>query len=241
VTSPPATAQPHDPPAAASRWEDYIDIFFSPAELYRRRAHDRVMPPLLTLIALGLVFYFILLPANGIVIRASATDPQQLAIIERMGPITTVFGAIMVPLLYTAVIAATAALLWLGGRFAEIRTDYNRMMLIATYAAFVYLLSQVLGGVVVLLHGGAGLDLVRDMSFGPLRFVGSVDMNKGLMTLLRRFDIFVLWQAVLWTIGLSVLYNVSYRRAGIVAGAAWLLWLIPSLLGNMLSFGARPG
>lgn len=234
-----ATTQ--EAPAAASRWEDYIDIFISPAELYRRRAHDRVLPPFLTLIGLALLFYFLLLPANGMVMRASATDEQALAAMERMGTLMTVFGAIMVPVLYALVIVTAAAFLWLGGRMADIRTDFGRMALIATYAAFVYLLSQIAGAVSVLIHGEAGLDVARHMSFGPLRFMGSMDMNNALMAFLRRFELFAIWQAVLWAVGLRAIYRVGWARAGAVAFAAWLLFIIPGMIGAIMSTGARPG
>jgi hypothetical protein len=209
--------------------------------LFRRRAHDRVLPPLLTLFALGLIFYVLLLPANGMVMRAGAPNEDALAAIERMGTFMAVAGGIMVPVLYTIVIASAAFLLWLGGRIADIPTDFGRMMLIATYAAFVYLLSQIFGGAVVLIHGEAGLDLVRDMSFGPLRFVGSEGMNPLLMAVLRRFDVFMIWQALLWAIGLRVLYHVSIARAGAVAAAAWLLFIVPTLIGSALNLGARGG
>jgi hypothetical protein len=231
------TARTATAPEHSARWEDYIDVFVSPTALFRRRAHDSVLPPLLTLFAIGLLFYVLLLPANGMVMRAGARDEDALAAIDRMGTFMAVAGAVMVPVLYSMVIGTAAFLLWVGGRVADISTDFGRMLLIATYAAFVYLLSQVFGGAAALLHGEAGLDLVRDMSFGPLRFVGNESMNPALMALLRRFDIFNVWQAVLWAIGLRVLYGVTAARAAAVAAAAWILFIIPMLVGNALGAG----
>jgi hypothetical protein len=163
-----------------SRWEDYIDIFFSPAELYRRRAQDRVGPPLVTLLLLGVFFYFVMLPANRIIMQ------------------------------------------------------------ITTYAAFVYLLSQVAGGVAVLLHG-EGLDLIRHTSFGPLRFVGHPEMDPVMSAVLRRFDLFTLWQTVLWGVGIAVIYRVSRMQAAAMAGITWMLLALPAIVMAASGFGQPPG
>jgi hypothetical protein len=229
----PQTEQTH-----VSRWEDYIDVFFSPAELFARRARDRVTPPLLTLLGLAVVFYLVMMPANSMIMRVSMLENPEAA--EAMGSIGTVLqliGAVFVPITYVIIIAFTAALLWLAGRFAEIRIDFSRAMLIATYAAFVYLLAQLAGGVAVLIHGEAGLDVIRDTSFGVLRFVGDADMNKALMGLLRRLDIFAIWQAILWAIGIRTIYRVSTARAGLVAAVTWLVFAIPGMIAAALGFG----
>jgi hypothetical protein len=236
IVEPAAGAAP-----TASRWEDYVDVFFSPAELFARRAADRVAPPLITLLAMALLFYFVLLPANLMVMRASVADnPQAMQALDQFGTLMQVIGSVAVPVTYVVVLAVAAALLWLVGRFADIRIDYSRAMLIATYAGFVYLLAQVAGGVAVLLHGEAGLDMVRHVSFGPLRFVGDRDMDPALMAVLRRLDLFTLWQAVLWGIGIGVVYRVSRSRAFTVAAVTWLLLAIPAVLMAVLGIGQGP-
>lgn len=240
VTTDPA-APPAPPAEPAARWEDYIDVFFSPTELFRRRATDRVAPPLLTLLALAVVFYFILLPANAIMMRASmAGNPEALEAVGQFALIMQIAGGLIVPITYLILIGFTAALLLIVGRFAEIRTDFSRTMLIATYAGFVYLLAQIAGGVGVIIHGEAGLDVVRDTSFGVLRFIGSTDMNQSIAALLRRIDIFSIWQAVLWTIGIRVIYNVTTMRAGLVAGVTWILFAVPGMIMGALGFGGPP-
>jgi hypothetical protein len=222
----------------ASRWEDYIDVFIAPVELFRRRAHDKVSTPLLTLMGLGIVLYFILLPANQMIMRAGIPDdPNAAQFMERFGGIFSIVGAVMVPIMYGIMIAVAAALLWLVGRFASIRIDYNRAALIATYAGFIFLLASTVGLVAVVIHGEAGLDIVRDLSFGPLRFIGSEEMNASLTALLRRFELFTLWQAALWAIGIREIYKVSTMHAAVVAGFAWLLGAIPGVIMGALGIG----
>jgi hypothetical protein len=228
--------EPDAAPATTSRWEDYVDVFFSPAELFQRRAEDRVKVPLLTLMALGFLFYFVMLPANRMIMLASIPDdPQAAEAVARMGTVFQIIGGIAVPFTYLAVAAIAALLLWLGARLVDLKPAYSRTMLIATYAAFVYLLAQIAGGVSVMLHGEAGLDVIRHTSFGPLRFVGHEDMNPVMTALLRRMDIFNIWQAVLWGIGIAVICRATRAQATITAAAAWLLFAIPGIIGATLA------
>lgn len=225
--------------AQTSRWEDYIDVFFSPTELFARRAADRVAPPLLTLLALAVVFYFLLLPANTIMMRAAMGDnPQALEAMGQFGLIMQIAGGFVIPITYLIVLGFTAALLWLLGRIAEIRTDFSRTMLVATYAGFVYLLAQIAASVGIIIHGDAGLDVIRDTSFGVLRFVGDADMNQTVAAALRRLDIFALWQAALWAIGIRVIYQVGMMRAGLVAAVTWIAFAVPGMIMGALGFGA---
>ncbi|MGH7446258.1 MAG: YIP1 family protein [Longimicrobiales bacterium] len=234
-----ATTEPAQEQEQASRWEDYIDVFFSPFELFRRRAQDRVGPPLLTLLALGIAFYLVMIPANRIVVSASLPPEARAQVGEGMIRIMTYGGVIGVPIMYALMVLVAAALLWLGGRVADIRTDFSRTMLIATYAAFVLLLSQILVSVLVLVTGEAGFDVVRSMSFGPLRFVGSSDMDRMLIAVLQRLDIFAIWQAALWAIGLSVIYRVSMARAASVAAVVWILFAVPGVVMGAFGFGPQ--
>jgi hypothetical protein len=227
-------------PETASRWEDYIDVYFSPFELFRRRAHDKVAPPLLTLLALGVLFYVALIPANRIVVRSSVPAEAQAQMSEGMLNVMAWAGVIGVPIMYTIMIAIAALLLWIGARIADIRADFSRTMLIATYAGFVMLLSQILASVLVLVGGEANFDMARSMSFGPLRFIGNEDMSGSVTAVLQRLDIFAIWQAVLWAIGLAVIYRVAMARAAAIAAVVWILFAIPGIVMGALGIG-QPG
>ena len=226
-------------PAGTGRWEDYIDVIVSPVELFRRRAADRVGPPLITLLVLAVIFYFVMLPANGMVMRAAtAANPDAAGAIERFGILFQVLGSILIPITYLFVIAVAALLILGVGRMADVQTTLSRTMLIATYAAFIYLVAQIAGGVSVLIHGEVGLDVIRHTSFGALRFVGDAEMNPVTMALLRRLDVFAIWQAVLWGIGVAVVFGASRARAAAIAGVTWLLAALPGIAGAAIGIGA---
>jgi hypothetical protein len=239
--SDPVAPQPGQPAERASRWEDYVDVFFSPIELFRRRAHDSVTTPLLTLITLALLFYLILLPANAMITRtAMANNPRGVTLSDSTMIVVQLIGAVAVPITYVVFTAFAAALLWLAGRIAEIRTAFSRTMLIATYGGFILLLSQLVSGVLVLLHGETGLDPIRHLSVGVLRFTGDEGVARALVPLLRRLDVFAIWQAVLWAIGLRVIYRTTHVQAGVTAAISWLLFAVPGLIMAALGIGQPP-
>jgi hypothetical protein len=66
-------------PEKASRWEDYVDVFLSPVDLFRRRAADRVAPPLITLLILAVLVYLAMMPANAMMMRAAMMDNPEVA------------------------------------------------------------------------------------------------------------------------------------------------------------------
>lgn len=136
-----------------------------------------------------------------------------------------------------AVVVWSAALLWVMARFVDLRATFSRTVLIATYAAFVLLLSQLVVGVLVLIHGDAGLDPVRHLSTGVLRFADVDDSSRVLVALLRRVDLFAIWQAVLWGIGVRFVLQARTAHAATIAAVAWLLYAGPAMLLGLIGIG----
>lgn len=232
-----SSAEADTPAKPASRWEDYVDVYFSPAELYARRAHDRATPALITLLVLAVIAFYALLPANGIVMRASMPpEAAGNAQAERFMTMMSYFGGIVVAITHLVTVVWAAILLWLVARGVELRPDFRQAMVIATYAGFIYLLAQIAGSVLALIYG-EGLSPMRDLSFGVSRFLDPESVPRVLAALLRRIDLFVIWQAVLWAIGVRVVLNATRAQAAIAAAGVWLLAALPSLIGAALGWG----
>ena len=236
------TTEPTNPPAETkSRWEDYLDVFFSPGELFRRRANDRLGPPLITLLVLATAFYYILLPAQKMVMRAQmeANMPEGGIPVgaEKMMNLMPILGGIMQPIIYLIMTALTAFLLWALCRAVGARPTFRQMMIVSTYSMFIGLLGQVAGSISVMLHGPAGLDPIKHMTFGVTRFMDTKNTSKVLLGVLNLFTIFTIWQAVVWGIAVHVVTGVSKGKAAIVAIGTWLLTGVPAILGGMLGGG----
>jgi hypothetical protein len=229
---PPATTPEADGTEPAARWEDYIDIFLSPASVFRRRAHDAVAPPLITLLVLGAVLYIVLIPANRIIVAAStaAADPQAAAFLEQYGTLMQVLGVVMVPITTLMIVLFSAAVLWVVAHLAGVTLPFPRALLVATYAAFVLLVGQVVGALLALLHAGGPIDIYRDLSIGAARLLPPGEVPATTMALLRRVDLFAIWQAVLWGVGVRWVGRTTTGRAAVVAAATWALVAVPTFV-----------
>jgi hypothetical protein len=224
----------------ASRWEDYVDIYLSPAEVFRRRANDAAGPPLATLLVLSTVLYLVLIPANRAIIAASAqADPNTAAFMEDWGTILQIVGVVAVPITMIVMVAFAAMLLWLAARLFGVPLEPGRAFLISVFAGFVLLVGQVAAAGLVMLHPGGAIDISRDLSLGALRFYPAGEVPAATVAILRRIDVFAVWQAVLWGVGVRIVAGTTAGRAALIAFAAWLLLAVPSLL--MAIFGPTAG
>jgi hypothetical protein len=227
-------------PAAGSRWEDLVDIFFSPSELYARRAHDSWLKPLLLLIAISIVLYYVFLPINALVWEAAMIENAPAgADVERMrqsAQFMKYLGGVFVPVGYGFIILVTALGLKFGSALLEPAAKWREAFLIATYSMFVAIPQQVLGALLVFIKSRSGAVEMRDASFGALRFVEQPDAF--LSAVLGRLDLFPIWSAILCAIGLIVIVRMPRAKAFAVAAIAWLLIAIPALASAAL-FGQK--
>ena len=228
-----------------SRWEDILDVFFAPSDLFRRRGNDRLGPPLITLLVLATVFYYILLPAQKMVMRASmearmpAGGPPPGA--ETMMNLMPILGGIMQPIMFLIMTAVTACLLWVLCRVVGAKRTFRQMMIVSTYAGFIGLLGWIAGSISVMLHGPEGLDPMKHMTIGVTRLIDTTTMSKPLAGFLSLFSIFTIWQAIVWAIGVHVVTGVSKGKAAAVAAGTWLLTGIPAIVGSIFGGGAAGG
>lgn len=219
-------------------WEDFVDIFVSPAAVFRRRADGGWGLPLAIIAAVFLGLYYALLPANELIIRAAlqaqaaakpGVDPKALeAAAQRMRYV----GGIFVPIAVAVSTLATGGLLWLFGRLAEGRVTFRNAMIVATYSGFIVVLQQVAVAVLLIVKDNRGLpiDRTRDISMGVLRLLPAGDLSPMVSALLGRLDVFAIWQMVLWIIGLRVIARFTRGEALLAGIATWLLLAAPALL-----------
>src|SRR5690606_40892550 len=83
-----------------------------------------------------------------------------------------------------------------------------------------------------------GADMMSAISFGVLRFTGSEGIPRTLVPLLGRLDVFALWQAALWAIGISTIYRVPRSRGFLIAACVLVLSALPEVL---LALLPQPG
>lgn len=234
-----------EPPAAvtepkkASLWEDIVDVFVSPAELYRRQAQAGWVKPWLVLSVILVALYFVFLAPNREVAIASAQEMaarsgRQLpaGAASGGGMAGQIIAGLFQPIGVLIGIVVGGLLLWLAAVVAQGGPRVKQAFMIIAWASFPSILQKVLVGVLVLMKTSSGQELnaVRDTSTGVLRFLDPSSLPLPLVSGLGLVDIFALWQVFLWLVALKVICHYSTGKATVVAFATWLL-MFPLLMG----------
>ena len=234
---------PVAPPEPAPVWEDFLEIFYAPRAVFeRRKAAGFGIPLLVFVVAMTIAFYagrnamepvFDAEFARGIAVAAKQNPnltPEQLekgkAFARGFAPVAVTGYALIAPMLI-------GLLLWLAGKAVEARQELGTACLVATYALYPRLLETLLNILQALLLGDDRLTSHFALQLGPARFLDYQGTSLVLLTILGRLDLVTLWCTALLAIGLSVTGKVSLTRAGLAAGAVWLisgLWPLWSAL-----------
>ena len=242
------TSLPDSPLAAtasASWWEDFVDIFYAPSQVFARRAGSGFGLPMLVvtvLIALiGLANSGVMQPImDAEFSRATAAamrkNPQLTAeMMERgrgIGEAIARYGAVV---FIPVAIFLTGLALWLCGKLVDARESLAAAIMIASYSYVPRIVEGVLNGVQGLLLDPAMLDGRYRLSLGLGRFLDPNTASPVLLALLGRVDVFTIWVTVLLAIGLSVTGRIPRSRAAIAAALTWILGALPALLGALRS------
>jgi hypothetical protein len=227
------TAAP--PSQSSSRWEDLIDVFISPAELFRRRRDGKFGFGLLMLILLIALIFFATRSAiqpimdaefqRAIASRPNLT-PEQLETGRKFSSsLAPVFVVVGVPI----TIFVLGAVVWLAGRAVGARVSYAQGATIATYAYFPKILESISGGIQALLMDESNLTSRFSVSLGLGRFLDHEKFTP-LLALLGRVDLFTLWITALVAVGLKQMSGTTTGRAVAAAALVWLIGALPTLL-----------
>ena len=218
----------------ASLWEDIVDVFVSPTELYRRHANDGWVKPWLVLSIVVVALYFVFLGPNHEVSLAGMREAMARAgrpVPEGAGQgmAGQIVGGLFQPIIIFIGMLLTGALLWIAGAVAQAGPRFKQSLMIVAWASFPVILQRVLAAVLVIMKTNSGepLDATRDVSFGVLRFLDPASLPLPIVSALGAADVFVIWQVVLWLIALKAICSYSTAKATAVAVATWLLLLLP--------------
>src|SRR5215212_3034034 len=220
-----ATADPT--PAKAGLWEDFIDIFYQPSQVFERRRDGKFGLALLALVVLSGVLFFAL--RNGMapimdaeMAKAAAAmaaknpsiTPDQIAAQQGMMEKFAVIGYV---LFMPIGIVITAVLLWLASKGISASVAFAGAMMIATYSQFPRVVQMIVSAIQGLLLPPESITSQYSVQVGPARFLDP-QANPVLLTILGGLDVFTIWVTVLIAIGISVVAGVPRARAAIAAG-----------------------
>ena len=240
------TDYPTDGPTEAVRtslWEDFVDIFVTPAEVFERRRDGRFGWALafltILLTVLSYAFYSALSAAfeadfvREINRAGESADQVSIEALMAFSRTAASFGSIvMVPL---GVLLAGIGL-WIVARIFGSKLSFLLAVTIATFATF----PRVPGIVAGILQGILfDPDSMARVSLGLGRFLDPATTSAQTIALAGRIDLFVLWSVALTAIGLRVIGRLEQTRAWMAAVTLWgvgtLFVLLPVLMGSAAS------
>lgn len=226
------------PPSRAGIWEDFVDIFVQPAQVFERRRDGKFGLALLALVVLTGILFFAL--RNGIAPIMDAEMAKQAAAMAAKNPNITPdqiaaqqgmmekFAVVGYVLFMPIGILLTAIILWVAGKIVGASVAFAAAMMIATYSQFPRIVEMVLNALQGLVLSPESITGRYSVQIGPARFLDP-SSNAFVLTLLGGLDVFTIWVTVLLAIGLSVVARVPRSQAAIAAALVWLVGLVPAL------------
>jgi hypothetical protein len=234
----PAPAEPKPNPFARM-----IGVLFSPSETFASiaRRPDWVVP-LLTILLIGYVGTFIVLPRmdwDAITamqeeqMRKNPNVSQEQ--IDQMAKMTKAGGKVfgyVAPVVFVIWYLLVAGVLLLTFRLTGGQGTFKQAFSVTLYSWMPMLLGSIVGTIVILARGGLfdptyAATLVKS---NPA-FLVDIKTNPVLFALLASFDIFTIWTVVLLIIGFAALSRSSKAKASIIVLSWWVVAILIKLIG----------
>ena len=228
------------PPARASLWEDFIDIFYAPREVYARRREAGFGVALLIVTLLMTALFF---AAQGPLADAFAAEfrrgmaqagaagqqmtAEQMEGARRMG---SIFGTASMLVFVPIGVVLIGLVLWGVGKLFGFVGTATMAMLVVTYAQF----PRVLQTAAMLLQGLLfNPSSLAGTSLGPARFLDPDTTSAVLMATLMRLDVFYIWSTALIAIGAQVVGRVPKAQSYLLAALVWVAGGLVPLVGAL--------
>jgi len=238
--APPSASPTAASPASASVWEDFIDIFYAPSQVFARRSTSGfIIPMIVVTLAVGLLFVVnsgVLAPiidaewSRSMAQKSANMTPQQIEGMEKMRSAAPTIAKVMVFVTMPIMMFLVGLALWLVGKLFDARQTLGQAVMVAAYSFIPRVIEGIVTSVQGLLLDTTQITSHFRLSLGVGRFLDPETTSPMLLALLARVDVFTIWVTVLLAIGLSVTGKIPRSRAAIAGVILWFLGSVPPLL-----------
>ena len=233
-TSTPITAVPK-----TSFWEDVIDIFVSPAAVFRRREKSSVWPPMLFVaLSIAVIFFATFNTLEPIfdaefsrrtakmMAQNPALTPEML---EKMRGVQTGVAKYGLSIVMIVTMFVLGCVSWLVGKMFDSKQTFNAALVVAAWAYMPRILGALINAIQGLLMDPAKMTSILAISLSPARFMDPEATNPILYQMVGRLDLITIWVTVLLAIGLVVTGKVTKGRAAIFGVIMWIVGSLPQI------------
>jgi hypothetical protein len=224
----------------AAIWEDFVDIFYAPSAVFRRREQGNFFIPLAVITILcGVLFYLnsgTLQPMfdaefdrqMAAAMRQNPNIPREA--LDRMRSFAMGFQQVAMFVFLPLAMFGVGVTTWLAGKMVDATETFRAALVVAAYSFAPRIVDSVLYGLQGLFLDPAELDGRFRLSFGIGRFLDPDTLSPVLLAVVGRVDLITIWITVLIAIGLSVTGRIPLRKAAIAAAIVWLVGGLPQIL-----------
>ena len=223
------------PVPRASIWEDFVDIFVSPASVFERRRAGKFGIPLLVFLVVFGALSFASAGALGqaqaadsrrVMERLAAENPQMREAMQQSGASgapNPIFSALGGMALMAVSVLLAGLFTWIIGKLFGATASIGLVVMIVTYAQFPRILQQIVLIVQGFLLDPSQLTSMFRVSTSPARFMDPETTAMPMLIAASRLDPFLLWSTALIAVGLYVIGGLSKAEAAAVALIIWVL------------------
>jgi hypothetical protein len=224
----------------AAIWEDFIDIFYAPSAVFRRRENGNFFIPLAVVTMLcGTLFYLnsgALQPmfdaefdrAMAVAARQNPNMPPE--VVENMRGFASRMQVVMVFVFIPIAILGVGVATWLSGKLVDAKQTFRAALVVGAYAYAPRIIDGLLQGLQGLFLDPSRIDGRFRVTLGVGRFLDPDTVSPLVLAIVGRVDVITIWITVLIAIGLSVTGRIPLRRAAIAAAIVWFIGGLPLIL-----------
>jgi len=154
-------------------------------------------------------------------------EQMDMAKDQMQGPVKYI-GFIVGPIFWLILLVIIAALFYVAGNLMiGGDSSFKKVFAIVAWTGLIGVVSFIIMTLLILSKGtmhGVALDLSILMDTPAIGEEKSV-----LYRLLSKFDIFVIWELILYIIGMSVTYKSTVQKAAVPILSLWAIWIIISV------------
>jgi hypothetical protein len=207
-----------------------LNTFFEPRRVFESlRIRPTWLVPVIIVALLGMGFFYYTFPyimkeqVQNIRDNDRIPEEQKERIIERMGeaehpPIWQMAIAPAGTLISLVIVAAVlffAFNVLMGGD-----AGFRRVLSVYCYSSLVAIPAMIVKFPLVMMKGNVNVQTSLALLLSP------DDKGSFLYSVLSSFDIFTLWQVILVSVGLGVMYKFSTKKAFTTVVILWVVWIL---------------
>ena len=224
----------------AAIWEDFVDIFYAPSAVFRRREHGNFFIPLVVItIFCGVLFY---LNSGALQPMFDAEFDRQMSVamrqnpnippeaVERMRGFAAIMQQVAMFIFIPIAIFGIGVTTWVAGKLVDAHQTFRAALVVGAYAYSPRIIDGVLHGLQGLFLDPAQLDGRFRLSFGIGRFLDPDTVSPLLLAVVGRIDLITIWITVLVAIGLCVTGRIPLKKAAIAAAIVWFIGGLPLII-----------